>query len=537
MHRFADSHGPTGHAPRLVACAVCLVIAAWLGGCSFDKSGFPYNGQNDNNGNQNQNQNQNTATCGNDVREVPEPCDGADLAGQTCQTQGFDGGTLACLGDCTGLDTSQCTGTGPVCGDGLREGAEACDGADLGGQTCQSEGFYGGTLACAPDCSALETTACIGTCGDGIVDVPEACDGADLSGRSCQSEGFYGGTLACLPDCSGLQTAACTGTCGDGATNGPEACDGADLGGRTCQSEGFYSGTLACLPDCSGFQVAACSGTCGDGVINGPEDCDGASLGGATCADLGCLSGTLTCAANCTFDPTGCQAGHDEDSDGIDDNCDNCPTYANAGQADTDSDGLGDACEAPGDGALFTHIQVFDPMLSTAASWTVVGGTWTYGGDVVSGSRVGTGGNYLHATSIPNVDYSVEATFHYVQAPPSGNNWVAVVFAWSQPGVNLYAYECVYEREAKVVSVYRTTGGEWIGIAQASVSTTVVDAQWHRLRVYRDGNVVRCEYTDQTGASGTAQITGTDVAANMSGLIGLRVYNEHTVFRSFVTYQ
>jgi hypothetical protein len=47
--------------------------------------------------------------CGNDVIEGDEVCDGSDLGGETCQSQGFDGGTLACNGDCQGFDTSGCT--------------------------------------------------------------------------------------------------------------------------------------------------------------------------------------------------------------------------------------------------------------------------------------------------------------------------------------------------------------------------------------------------------------------------------------------
>jgi hypothetical protein len=40
----------------------------------------------------------------------------------------------------------------------------------------------------------------------------------------------------------------------------------------------------------------------------------------------------------------------DTDADGIADEIDNCPTTANADQADTDNDGIGDACEACADG-------------------------------------------------------------------------------------------------------------------------------------------------------------------------------------------
>jgi hypothetical protein len=49
-----------------------------------------------------------------------------------------------------------------VCGDGVRDGTEACDGADLGTSTCTTVtgGFApGGTLVCNPDCT-LDTTDC-----------------------------------------------------------------------------------------------------------------------------------------------------------------------------------------------------------------------------------------------------------------------------------------------------------------------------------------------------------------------------------------
>lgn len=46
-----------------------------------------------------------------------------------------------------------------VCGNNVREGGEQCDGTDLGGKTCQSQGACGGTLACNADCT-LNTSAC-----------------------------------------------------------------------------------------------------------------------------------------------------------------------------------------------------------------------------------------------------------------------------------------------------------------------------------------------------------------------------------------
>jgi hypothetical protein len=86
-------------------------------------------------------------------------------------------GTTAGVGNDTsseGSDSnsgeSSSTGGAGVCGDGTAEGDEACDGADLGGKTCDDFGFQFGALKCAPGC-AHDTSACTNNaaCGDGIV--------------------------------------------------------------------------------------------------------------------------------------------------------------------------------------------------------------------------------------------------------------------------------------------------------------------------------------------------------------------------------
>ena len=55
-------------------------------------------------------------------------------------------------------------GTAAVCGNNLKEGTEVCDGTDLAGQTCVSQGFTGGTLSCNGTCSAFVTTSCTSGC-------------------------------------------------------------------------------------------------------------------------------------------------------------------------------------------------------------------------------------------------------------------------------------------------------------------------------------------------------------------------------------
>lgn len=49
----------------------------------------------------------------------------------------------------------------PVCGNGLREGAEVCDGADLAGVSCASLNLPMGKLTCRADCQSFDAHACV----------------------------------------------------------------------------------------------------------------------------------------------------------------------------------------------------------------------------------------------------------------------------------------------------------------------------------------------------------------------------------------
>lgn len=99
--------------------------------------------------------------CGNGNVEFGEACDMDDLDGETCATQGFGGGTLACDASCN-LDASGCD----TCGNNVVEGADECDGISLGSMNCQDLGFDGGSLDCAADCT-YDTDEC----ANGIISV------------------------------------------------------------------------------------------------------------------------------------------------------------------------------------------------------------------------------------------------------------------------------------------------------------------------------------------------------------------------------
>jgi len=126
--------------------------------------------------------------CGNGVVDPGEECDlGADN-----NVGGYDG----CTSSCT---------LGPHCGDGIKNGSEACDDGT-------NDGSYG---TCMPDCTPGPY------CGDGHVDGPEQCD----QGSDNITQGY--GPDLCTTQC---QVAP---YCGDGILQDPEECDG----GSDCDAE------------------------------------------------------------------------------------------------------------------------------------------------------------------------------------------------------------------------------------------------------------------------------------------------------------
>jgi hypothetical protein len=89
----------------------------------------------------------------------------------------------------------------PLCGNGIQETDEDCDGVDFGGEDCASLGFVDGILVCKSDCT-FETLLCLpATCGDGVIEGMEQCEGDDFGTESCQTQGFDFGSLTCDAFC------------------------------------------------------------------------------------------------------------------------------------------------------------------------------------------------------------------------------------------------------------------------------------------------------------------------------------------------
>lgn len=146
-------------------------------------------------------------TCGNGIWEAGEACDDGnttDLDGcsATCQREFVcgDGTCESAMGESCELCHQDCC---PSCGNGVKDAGEACDGAALGGATCEALCYPGGTPSCTAYCT-LDVSTCTGSlpvCGDGVVDCGEECDQGELGGLSCSALGYEGGTLGCTSAC------------------------------------------------------------------------------------------------------------------------------------------------------------------------------------------------------------------------------------------------------------------------------------------------------------------------------------------------
>ncbi len=145
-----------------------------------------------------------------------------------------------------------------VCGNGLVEGGEECDGTLLNPPTCESINplFPKGKVRCKTDCRYDLTGCTLAQCGDGLVHMGESCDGTNFQGLTCKSVGLYNtGELLCTEQCT-LDTSQCAYTCR--VQENFALCD--PLGGlaECCPHNGHHShcsasfgdGTARCLQTC-----------------------------------------------------------------------------------------------------------------------------------------------------------------------------------------------------------------------------------------------------------------------------------------------
>lgn len=226
---------------------------------------------------------------------------------------------------------------GGLCGDGHLDPGERCDGDDFGGRDCRHFGYVEGPLICADDCASVVLDACrslpppppvAAVCGDGVVDPAEECDGA--SALDCAAIGRGVGPLGCTAECT-FDAAQC---CQPSA----ELCNGLDDDCDRRVDEESCGGGLTCVEGrCAGCVPAPerCNGRDDDCDARFDEDFDL----GQPCEqrDGACLSaGVVVCAAGaavCDAPPIERRSeacgGGDDDCDGLVDEGDAlCPDGA-----------------------------------------------------------------------------------------------------------------------------------------------------------------------------------------------------------------
>jgi len=239
-----------------------------------------------------------TPICGNNIVEPPEQCDNGSAnslyggCGLNCTICSLlplpdcaPGFHLAQVGD---TDGDGCGGydclPDAVCGDGVLQTGEECDGTAWGNvTTCSDLGsFTGGTLSCAATC-LFNTTLCTRdetpgpVCGNGLLETGEECDGSAWGNVSgCHDlDNYTGGTLSCSATCL-FNTTLCTRNetptpiCGNALLEVGEQCDNGTANG-VCPATCSATCTLnQCqLPGC-GDSIVQADEQCDDGAANGP---------------------------------------------------------------------------------------------------------------------------------------------------------------------------------------------------------------------------------------------------------------------------
>ncbi len=176
---------------------------------------------------------------------------------------------------CSDDDSGNNNNNQTLCGNGVIDQGEECDGTELNDETCMDRGFTGGTLDCTADCH-FDESHCIAAaeCGNGKVDQGEECDcGTDANDLPNGCPAINGAEGAnCNSDCT------VHAICGNGIREGSEQCDcGTDDQNLPSGCEGI-NGQGSCDSTC--HESGSCS-------ANHWETCDPSTLGDCCPDSLG----------------------------------------------------------------------------------------------------------------------------------------------------------------------------------------------------------------------------------------------------------
>jgi len=132
--------------------------------------------------------------------------------GLDCVTDGDEVSINASADQDADIMVATLNGTPPGCGNNILECGEVCDGTNVGGETCATQGYDDGTIACSPtctldvsdcathECDLLDQTGCM--MGEACYPLgqSELCagEGSNTEGQGCMFANSCVGGMACV---------------------------------------------------------------------------------------------------------------------------------------------------------------------------------------------------------------------------------------------------------------------------------------------------------------------------------------------------
>jgi hypothetical protein len=329
--------------------------------------------------------------------------------------------------------------------------------------------------------------------GDGGQDEDSSAGGAGSGGAGAGGAAGQGGAGA--GGTAGQGGAGAGGTAGQG---------GAGAGGTAGQGGAGAGGT-------AGQGGAGAGGTAGQG--------GGAGIGGAG----GCAAGV----------------GHDEDGDGIDDSCDNCPSVANATQANGDLDNLGDACEYSSP-ALLSKIAHFNSWAGVPPAWNLDAHS-AVGADALVMSYPGCPSDACYGLAYRDAvlvgAFAVETVFRMV---PGADAAAGVVFGLEPSTGTFSACELFAQGGQLQLGIWaeNLSVPDNANLLAAIPVPQTLDSSQSDLRITATwtGTVLDCALRSGAGGNWKVEVSQQQLGGAPQGRYGLMIWESVSTFYSYTVY-